>query len=148
MPRWWSAAGGFRSGSLLLALVSRLGYYNAGTRYGELLKPISTDALTAEFAQLLGGSSEGPLDSLEPSAASCWVAGAGDGARSRRQYRALYREDLTAKAAAGRIDPIFGRDDEIRQMIDILARRRKKQPHRRGRTGCGQVLPWWRSWRC
>ncbi len=47
----------------------------------------------------------------------------------RKQNIARFCEDLTAKAAAGRIDPVFGRDNEIRQMIDILARRRKKQPH-------------------
>ncbi len=121
-------SGRIRGGSLLLALVSRLGYYSAGTRYGELLKPISTDALTAEFAQLLGGSSEGPLDSLQTGAASASLAGAGGNAPAAEDNIARFCEDLTAKAAAGRIDPIFGRDDEIRQMIDILARRRKNNP--------------------
>ncbi len=36
--------------------------------------------------------------------------------------------DVTAKARDGLIDPVFGRDTEIRQMVDILSRRRKKQP--------------------
>lgn len=130
--------GRIRGGSLLLALVSRLGYYTAGTRYGEMLKPISTDALTAEFAQLLGGSSEGPLDSLQTGAASSNVANAGGTARAAEDNIARFCEDLTAKAAAGRIDPIFGRDDEIRQMIDILARRRKNNPIAVGEPGVGK----------
>ncbi|MPQ69081.1 MULTISPECIES: type VI secretion system ATPase TssH [unclassified Pseudomonas] len=130
--------GRIRGGSLLLALVSRLGYYTAGTRYGELLKPISTDALTAEFAQLLGGSSEGPLDSLQTGAASSNVANAGGTARAAEDNIARFCEDLTAKATAGRIDPIFGRDDEIRQMIDILARRRKNNPIAVGEPGVGK----------
>jgi len=130
--------GRIRGGSLLLALVSRLGYYTAGTRYGEMLKPISTDALTAEFAALLGGSSEGPLDSLQTSAANSSVASVGGLAPAAEDNIARFCEDLTAKAAAGRIDPIFGRDDEIRQMIDILARRRKNNPIAVGEPGVGK----------
>ncbi|MEB0123218.1 type VI secretion system ATPase TssH [Pseudomonas sp. CCI1.2] len=130
--------GRIRGGSLLLALVSRLGYYTAGTRYGELLKPISTDALTAEFAQLLGGSSEGPLDSLQTRSASASLGSAGSVALAAEDNIARFCEDLTAKAMAGRIDPIFGRDDEIRQMIDILARRRKNNPIAVGEPGVGK----------
>src|SRR5450830_1902563 len=130
--------GRIRGGSLLLALVSRLGYYTAGTRYGEMLKPISTDALTAEFAQLLGGSSEGPLDSLQTGTASASLGSAGGVAPAAEDNIARFCEDLTAKAAAGRIDPIFGRDDEIRQMIDILARRRKNNPIAVGEPGVGK----------
>ncbi|WP_191487610.1 type VI secretion system ATPase TssH [Pseudomonas sp. FEN] len=131
-------SGRIRGGSLLLALVSRLGYYTAGTRYGELLKPISTDALTAEFAQLLGGSSEGPLDSLQTGSVSASLASAGGIAPAAEDNIARFCEDLTAKAVAGRIDPIFGRDDEIRQMIDILARRRKNNPIAVGEPGVGK----------
>ena len=130
--------GRIRGGSLLLALVSRLGYYTAGTRYGELLKPISTDALTADFAQLLGGSSEGPLDSLQTGAACASLGSAGGVAPAAEDNIARFCEDLTAKAVAGRIDPIFGRDDEIRQMIDILARRRKNNPIAVGEPGVGK----------
>ncbi|WP_340617954.1 type VI secretion system ATPase TssH [Xenorhabdus entomophaga] len=47
--------------------------------------------------------------------------------------------DVTAKAQAGNIDPIFGRDDEIRQMIDILSRRRKNNPILVGEPGVGKT---------
>ncbi|MFJ3483678.1 type VI secretion system ATPase TssH [Pseudomonas sp. NPDC090202] len=50
-----------------------------------------------------------------------------------------YTQDITAKAGAGQIDPIFGRDDEIRQVIDILSRRRKNNPILVGEPGVGKT---------
>lgn len=47
--------------------------------------------------------------------------------------------DLTAKAKEGHIDPVFGRDTEIRQMIDILSRRRKNNPILVGEPGVGKT---------
>ncbi|AKP33036.1 type VI secretion system ATPase TssH [Yersinia aleksiciae] len=47
--------------------------------------------------------------------------------------------DVTAKAKTGQIDPIFGRDTEIRQMIDILSRRRKNNPILVGEPGVGKT---------
>jgi type VI secretion system protein VasG len=127
-----------RSGALLLALVSRLGYYTAGTHYGDLFKAISKDALTSEFAELVSGSSEGPMESLSVGSGSAAVAAAGGRPLRAEDNIARFCEDLTAKAAEGRIDPIFGRDNEIRQMIDILARRRKNNPIAVGDPGVGK----------
>ncbi|MFP3516485.1 type VI secretion system ATPase TssH [Pseudomonas sp. SIMBA_077] len=50
-----------------------------------------------------------------------------------------FTEDLTAKARQGQIDPVFGRDDEIRQVIDILSRRRKNNPILVGDPGVGKT---------
>ena len=50
-----------------------------------------------------------------------------------------YTHDLTDKAAQGAIDPVFGRDDEIRQVIDILSRRRKNNPILVGEPGVGKT---------
>lgn len=47
--------------------------------------------------------------------------------------------DVTAKAKIGQIDPIFGRDTEIRQMVDILSRRRKNNPILVGEPGVGKT---------
>lgn len=47
--------------------------------------------------------------------------------------------DVTAKARQGQIDPVFGRDDEIRQVIDILSRRRKNNPILVGEPGVGKT---------
>ncbi len=51
----------------------------------------------------------------------------------------LYTTDLTENARAGKIDPVFGRDKEIRQMIDILSRRRKNNPILVGEAGVGKT---------
>ncbi|WP_268797272.1 type VI secretion system ATPase TssH [Pseudomonas huanghezhanensis] len=50
-----------------------------------------------------------------------------------------FTQDITAKARSGQIDPVFGRDDEIRQVIDILSRRRKNNPILVGEPGVGKT---------
>src|SRR6185369_16572858 len=50
-----------------------------------------------------------------------------------------FTEDLTAKARAGKIDPVLGRDFEIRQVIDILTRRRQNNPILTGEAGVGKT---------
>ena len=50
-----------------------------------------------------------------------------------------FTTDLTAQAKAGKIDPILGRDTEIRQMIDILTRRRQNNPILTGEAGVGKT---------
>ncbi|MGF6693686.1 type VI secretion system protein VasG [Metapseudomonas resinovorans] len=50
-----------------------------------------------------------------------------------------FTQDLTAQAREGRIDPVLGRDDEVRQVIDILSRRRKNNPILVGEPGVGKT---------
>ncbi|MGN8278492.1 type VI secretion system ATPase TssH [Pseudomonas sp. SMN5] len=50
-----------------------------------------------------------------------------------------FTQDLTAQAREGNIDPVFARDDEIRQVIDILSRRRKNNPLLVGEPGVGKT---------
>ncbi|WP_244168433.1 type VI secretion system ATPase TssH [Gilliamella mensalis] len=60
----------------------------------------------------------------------------------QKHYQAAlsrFTEDITEKAKAGKIDPVFGRDSEIRQMIDILSRRRKNNPILVGEPGVGKT---------
>ncbi|QRF57913.1 type VI secretion system ATPase TssH [Variovorax paradoxus] len=52
---------------------------------------------------------------------------------------AKYASDLTAKARAGELDPVYGRDDEIRQIVDILMRRRQNNPLLTGEAGVGKT---------
>jgi type VI secretion system protein VasG len=127
-----------RTGAMMLALVARLSYYGAGTRYAETLRAISRETLAAEFDQIVDGSSEAATRLASGAATATGGApagkpGAGEAAISR------FCEDFTAKAQAGKIDPVFGRDAEIRQMIDILARRRKNNPICVGEPGVGKT---------
>ncbi|WP_460115171.1 AAA family ATPase [Pseudomonas sp. H2_D02] len=58
---------------------------------------------------------------------------------ARRALLDRFTQDLTARAGEGQIDPVFGRDDEIRQVIDILSRRRKNNPILVGEPGVGKT---------
>jgi type VI secretion system protein VasG len=57
---------------------------------------------------------------------------------SRRRWP-QFTVDLTAQAASGEIDPIVGRDEEIRQIVDILMRRRQNNPILTGEAGVGKT---------
>jgi type VI secretion system protein VasG len=67
--------------------------------------------------------------------------GTGNTAASISDDSALgrYTSDLTARAAAGKIDPVLGRDREVRQMLDILGRRQKNNPIIVGEAGVGKT---------
>ena len=85
-------------------------------------------------------------DSIEAASATTSVEGApagdgGEGAARPMGSGALdqFTIDLTAKARAGKIDPILGRDTEIRQVVDILTRRRQNNPILTGEAGVGKT---------
>ncbi|HWR54821.1 MAG TPA: type VI secretion system ATPase TssH [Bryobacteraceae bacterium] len=99
---------------------------------------IQADALKKDFNAIVSGSHE---DAIAPLAAG--VAGAGPGAPGARPGGAMpnldqFTVDLTANAKAGKLDPVLGRDFEIRQMIDILMRRRQNNPILTGEAGVGK----------
>jgi len=121
-----------RSGSVLVALIARASLY-AGGGIGKVLQPLAKDALLAQFPSVCAGSIEaGNASAAQPGESQAATAAAG-GAIAR------FCEDFTAKAREGRIDPVFGRDAEIRQMVDILARRRKNNPICVGDPGVGKT---------
>ena len=119
-----------RSGALLLAFLSRPAQFASG-RYVDRLKAIGREALTKAFWKIVKGSVE-QASSAEAAAEETGPAG---------ETTALGRfcVDFTARARAGEIDPVFGRDREIRQMVDILARRRKNNPIVVGEAGVGKT---------
>ena len=120
-----------RSGALLISLLMNPGRFTSGGFTG-ILETIGLDALKADFWTILKQSSE------QQTAAD---QGAEGKDLTPRDATALGRfcVDFTAKAKAGEIDPVFGRDREIRQMVDILARRRKNNPIVVGEAGVGKT---------
>ena len=122
-----------RSGAVLAALVARAGFY-AGGGLGPLLAPLAKDALLAQFPAVCAGSIEGHPASAPGGGEQRAAGGAAAGGAI-----AKYCENFTEKARAGQIDPVFGRDAEIRQMVDILARRRKNNPICVGDPGVGKT---------
>ncbi len=124
-----------RSGALLAAFVQRASFY-AGTTYAGLLQDLDKPRIL----ELLGVVAAASRESGE-AVRSSGAPGAQTGADGQRQGTAIQRfcEDFTAKAREGKIDPVFGRDAEIRQMVDILARRRKNNPICVGDPGVGKT---------
>ena len=117
-----------RSGALLLALLGQ-GRLGQG-RAADLLLRINRESLVRDFAALTrpSGENQGPA-----------AAAAADGPARGGGFLQRFCQDFTQKARDGGIDPVFGRDPEIRQMVDILARRRKNNPICVGEPGVGKT---------
>jgi type VI secretion system protein VasG len=129
-----------RSGTLFLRLVQQPNKYST-SGIGAQLEGIPREDMKKQLPTILSGSKEG--EEAQPQAAGGGGGGAGvpGGARSSDPESALgkFCIDYTGKARAGQIDPIFGREREIRQIIDILARRRKNNPIIVGDSGVGKT---------
>ncbi|GLS42231.1 type VI secretion system ATPase TssH [Methylobacterium brachythecii] len=100
---------------------------------------IPVDTLIGEHRSVWAKTDEEnlrPMDGAGPVA-----AGATATAPGAKGQTALDRfsQDLTAKAEAGEMDPIRGRDEEIRQLIDVLMRRRQNNPILTGEAGVGKT---------
>ncbi len=128
-----------RSGAVLAALLSRPDHHFAP--YQELLSDISLEELTQGFRELVGDSEEDRAPTGRFGGRTPGATGPGESAHGSGEALALaqFTLDFTAAARAGEIDPVVGRDDEIRQMIDILTRRRKNNPILVGEAGVGKT---------
>ncbi len=124
-----------RSGAVLLAFLAKPTFFASG-RYVDLLKTIGREALTAQFWNITKSSVEetGPGEVPGGGASGERPVPSGDGTALSR-----FCQDFTQRAREGKIDPVFGRDHEIRQMVDILARRRKNNPIVVGEAGVGKT---------
>ncbi|MFJ4113389.1 type VI secretion system ATPase TssH [Pseudomonas sp. NPDC089758] len=125
-----------RSAYLLLALLNdpelrRLLLANAVE-----LEKINVDDLRANLADLISASGEAQITAALPTDASAQPT-----VRSPGKTPALdqYTVDLTRSAREGRIDPVLGREAEVRQMVDILTRRRQNNPILTGEAGVGKT---------
>jgi len=125
-----------RSGHILLALLGNDEMARMLTTSSKLFKKISVETLKENFADLTGGSVEDRETS--PSGMAQEAGGEGPvpkGTKALDQFTI----NLTEKARKGEIDPVLGRDFEIRQMADILIRRRQNNPILTGEAGVGKT---------
>jgi len=123
-----------RSGAVLLAFLAKPGFYASG-RYADMIKTIGRETLMKEFWTMAKASVEHEVAAAADAASGKAAPGApADGSALER-----FCIDFTQRAREGNIDPVFGRDEEIRQMIDILARRRKNNPICVGEPGVGKT---------
>lgn len=125
-----------RSGVLVATLIDRPSRYTAGA-FVDMLDKISKEEIRKKLLEIVEQSSENAQAMGVAAGPAPEAAGVrrpdGDSALAR------FTMDFTGRARAGEIDPVFGRDREIRQMIDILARRRKNNPIVVGEAGVGKT---------
>lgn len=122
-----------RSGHLLLSVLDNQEWLTRRREWRlERLGVIPPDRLRAEWDEILAGSRENEEDAAQANGET-GGAPAGDGALGR------FCLDLTARAKEGKLDPVLGRDFEIRQIVDILMRRRQNNPILTGEAGVGKT---------
>lgn len=127
-----------RSGHMLCALLSDDTLVQGVTLSS--LDRMSADALRRELSVVCANSSETslPLESATAPAGGPAPAGRSLGP-TKTPALDQFTIELTARARGGHIDPVLGRDAEIRQVIDILTRRRQNNPILTGEAGVGKT---------
>ena len=134
-----------RTGLLLLGALKDDRLRNTLYGISAEFRKIKTEAFSDDFANIVSGSPEDTLAATDGSAVGGGVhPGEASGAIAPAQLgkqEALkkFTVDLTAQAKSGKMDPIVGRDDEIRQVVDILMRRRQNNPILVGEAGVGKT---------
>ncbi|MBN9408793.1 MAG: type VI secretion system ATPase TssH [Burkholderiales bacterium] len=129
-----------RSSALLCALVQTPELRRATESVSPALARIDVEPLIARFDELLSASPEAAASAadaagpLAPESGPMPAAPADTGSALER-----YCTDLTARARAGQLDPVFGRTQEIGTLIDILLRRRQNNPLLTGEAGVGKT---------
>ncbi|MEM0962096.1 MAG: AAA family ATPase, partial [Bacteroidota bacterium] len=120
-----------RSGALLEAYLEADAFATSPAR--EAMRETKADDLRDRFFDLVDGSDENRITARGGRPLAKGTGQEGETALD------IYTESLTEKAREGGIDPIFGRDREIRQVIDVLSRRRKNNPILVGEAGVGKT---------
>ena len=130
-----------RSGHLLLALLTEPGLSQLAFRGSKLFVKFKLDELKHKLADATRGSQEAAENLPAPAASEADAAEqqAAPGAPGKTPALDQFTTNLTARAKAGKLDPVIGRETEIRQVIDILMRRRQNNPILTGEAGVGKT---------
>ncbi len=129
-----------RSGHLILALLANDRFARIAREVSKEFDHISLEKLQADLPTITADSAEArDAVALGETAGVSEGASGISGVPGKTKALDQYTEDLTAKAAAGKIDPVLGRDFEVRQIVDILTRRRQNNPILTGEAGVGKT---------
>ncbi|HEY1287648.1 MAG TPA: type VI secretion system ATPase TssH [Burkholderiales bacterium] len=137
--------GAVRTGHLLVGMLKTASLRNMLYAISPEFKKLKSEALAEDFSRITSKSPEENLaakDGLQvgggaaPGEASGAMAPAQMG---KQEALKKFAVDLTARAREGKIDPVLGRDEEIRQIVDILMRRRQNNPILTGEAGVGKT---------
>ncbi|GGE53872.1 type VI secretion system ATPase TssH [Actibacterium pelagium] len=134
-----------RTGHLLLGMLKTPALRNVLKTMSPELGSIGPDDLADSFDEATDGSPEATLSAqdgtqvgggAEPGEASGAMS---PGAMGKGEALEQFCTDMTEQARNGEIDPIVGRDEEIRQIVDVLMRRRQNNPILTGEAGVGKT---------
>ncbi len=134
-----------RTGHLIVGILKTRGLRNGLLGISRQFDKVVTDTLTDRFAEIVSGS---PEDRMVASDGFHLGSGAAPGEASdamapaqmgKQEALKQFSIDLTERARNGELDPIVGRDEEIRQLVDILMRRRQNNPILTGEAGVGKT---------
>ncbi|HTU59706.1 MAG TPA: type VI secretion system ATPase TssH, partial [Polyangiales bacterium] len=133
-----------RTGHLMIAWLKTPNLRHVILALSKELDKIKVDELSDNFQKLTATSPEATMRSSDGSQLAAATPGEASGAlppaqMGKQEALRRFSVDLTEKARTGELDPIVGRDDEIRQCIDILLRRRQNNPILTGEAGVGKT---------
>ena len=128
-----------RSGHLLWALLADETLALRAREASARLTEIPADVLKRELLTICKDTAEAAQATKQADGSEAAATGAGETRPGGSAALDQFTIDLTAQAKAGKIDPILGRDLEIRQMVDILTRRRQNNPILTGEAGVGKT---------
>ncbi|MEG5264120.1 type VI secretion system ATPase TssH [Pseudomonas sp. JDS28PS106] len=132
-----------RTGYLVIGILKTPSLRHALLSLSGEFDKIKVEALSERFDEYVGDSPENALGASDGFNAGA-VPGEASGALSpsalgKQEALNKYTVDLTEQARSGKLDPIVGRDEEIRQLVDILMRRRQNNPILTGEAGVGKT---------
>jgi type VI secretion system protein VasG len=129
-------AGQIRTGHVLLAIMASEELSRLARDISRELTKISAEDLRAQFARIIAESPEDETPMVGPQSSGGSAPVRAGGATPNLDQ---YTVDLTERARSGRVDPVLGRDFEVRQVVDILTRRRQNNPILVGEAGVGKT---------
>jgi type VI secretion system protein VasG len=131
-----------RTGHLMVGILKTPSLRNALVAISRHFEGIKSDTLTEDFRRIVNGSPEDALTARDGSS----MAAPGEASDAmappqmgKQEALKRFATDLTDRARKGQIDPVSGRDEEIRQIVDILMRRRQNNPILTGEAGVGKT---------
>ena len=130
-----------RTGYLIAGILEKRDLAAQLYQVSDQFKKLKFDSLVEEFNAIAGGSPEATMSAKYgfKGANSAGSDGLAPAPMGKGEALAKYTVDMTEEARSGNMDPIVGRDEEIRQMVDVLMRRRQNNPILTGEAGVGKT---------
>ncbi|WP_077035850.1 type VI secretion system ATPase TssH [Pelomonas sp. KK5] len=133
-----------RTGTLIIGMMKSNNLRNALLSISKEFAKVRADDLAENFNKICGGTPEGKLGAQDGTGMGSGEPGSESGAMApaamgKGEALKKFCVNMTERAKEGKMDPVTGRDEEIRQIVDILMRRRQNNPILTGEAGVGKT---------